>query len=139
RPAVGARVVLDQELFKRALRTATMRMIRGVSANAERLERVHHGRKDRAQPLLAVQPLEHPRFGPLERVIAQRSGYPAVEAAREPVEGEEYPRQRGGAPERAPEVAPLLARGRREELPDVDVARIPRAGLQRAEDEERHH
>src|SRR5205807_10458702 len=102
--------------------------------NAERLETVPHGAKERAQQLLAVQPLEHPRLGPLERVLAQRSGYQAVEAAREPVEAEERPRQRGAAPERAPEVAPLLARGRREELPDVDVARIPRAGLQRAED-----
>src|SRR5205823_225944 len=35
RPTVGARVVLDQELFQRALRAATVRMIRGVSANAE--------------------------------------------------------------------------------------------------------
>ena len=111
-------------------------MIRGVTQGRQGHHGVGHGREDRAEAVLAVQPRGDEPGRQADRARAPPLGPARLDQAQQPVDRHEQP-----APARAGRVGDVaaLGEGRREEqLGDADPARIARARLGRHQDQQRH-
>ena len=105
-------------------------MIPRIAERIEAHERIHHGREDAAQPILAVQPLPDERYRFLDRVTLDRARKQRFEHAADLVESKEHIAKHlaGGILQ----IIIHLLRRFREKLGYADPARISRLRLERA-------
>ena len=135
--AVGLVLLDDQQLLDGAAGGGAVRVLGRVAERIVHHHGVGHGREDRAQPVLSVQPLGDEGFGAGDGAAARTFGPERFEGGERPVEQAEQRRPRL-----------LLVRALRqaverrgiadEELVDAHAARVPGAGLQGAQDQQRH-
>ena len=112
-------------------------MIRRITQHIEHHDGVGHCRENRAEAVLAIEPLGDERHRTIDRAPAQRFGKQRLGRAQQRVdtakEGEPGPLLMRRLPGRS-----NLARRANERLVDGDAARIFSAGFERLQDEQRH-
>ena len=137
RLAIGLVRFHDEELVDRRARNAHVRMILRVAEHVEHHHRIGHGRKNRAQPVLAVEPFAHEIFRPLDRAPAGFPRKPRLRHAQRRVDRLE---QQEPAPALMRRLGRHSTRMRRlqEQFVDADVFGIFRARLQRRQNHQRH-
>ena len=128
----------DQQLLDRAPRDRALRMVRRIAQRVVHHHAVRHRRKNRAEPVLAVEPLADPRH----RARRSRAAASASETSARPQRSTLSTARKNQNQRRV-----LLRRLRRrperrrrleEQLVDPDILRIARARLQRHQHQQRH-
>ncbi len=137
--AVGARRSDHQQRLQRAPGRRHARVILRIAQQQQRLQRIDHRREDGAETVLPVQALEYPSFGPTRGAAAHGLRNQPIDVPHAVIQQPKRLRQPARATGGQMEVVPLLFGGRREQLANVNVARIPGDWLVGRQDEERHH
>ena len=70
--AIGLVLLDHQQFLDRSPRRPDLRIVAGVSERVEHQQRIHHRRKNRAEPVLSIQPLGDEGDGLVDRAGAHR-------------------------------------------------------------------
>ena len=133
--AIAPLVIEDQKLANGRLRGQQVGMILRVTQPVEGHDGVRHGRKNTAQPIVAVQPRLNEIGCPLDAALSPVLGKLAFDHAKDLVESDQQV-----APRRARRIVHIgtdFVRRRHEQLVDMNAARIARPGFQRHQDQQR--
>jgi len=79
RLAIGDVVLFDEKLVDRFSRSDQQRVICRVSEQAQGQIGIHHGRKDRAQAVLAIEPLGDPGLRAAQRLAPDKARHQRIE------------------------------------------------------------
>ena len=138
--AIGARGVDHQQFLEGSFSRHAARVIARIATQYQHLERINHRREDGTEAILAVQSLEDPGFRAAcgERAHGLRDQR-LDQVERESIHDQKDFGENAGPFRRQSKVVSFLLRRRREQLGDMNVARIARAWLVRAQDEQWDH
>src|SRR5579862_3880068 len=100
-----------------------MRILRRISEQNERFERIHHRRENGTEAILAVETGEHPVLGAPQGMPPKSRRNGAIQAAADPIQTQKDTRQSAGAPGSTEIVAFPFGRSGKQ-LPHVYVTGI---------------
>ncbi len=92
--AVGLVLVHHQELLDRFAGDRAQRMVFRIAEHVEHHHAVGHGREDRAEPVLAVEPLRHPGHRAIDRALPRSLRKQRLGGAQHDVDAAEEPEPR---------------------------------------------
>ena len=134
--AISLLLADHEEVLDRLARDRARRMILGIAEQVEHHHAVRHRRVDRAEPVLAVEPFDHPIFAGLDRAFAQLRRPQPVDRLEHAIERIEplgpQPFGIGGARLEMCGLAGV-------QFVDPDVLRISSDRPTRGEHQQRHH
>ena len=126
--AIRLVLVHGQKLLDRLARDGAMRMIFRIAERVKHHHAIRHRRKNRAEPILAIEVFDRPGDGTVDGALARRFREHRLGRAQDVVDAAEEPEPRRFLLRRFRRRADA-ARRRDEKLIDADVLRVARARL----------